>query len=169
MTYHSQTNEASERTNQTIEIAIRYFVIEFFEIDYILTLSTIQTQLNNSLNVATDLSPNEIIYDFKVRDALSSITETNTVDTLNLPAQRMKYQREAADATDFVAAKAKVYYDARHTPILLRSDEKTYLQLNKDYKLFDKPNPKLSQQRCESFKILERVERLAYRLELPPA
>ena len=169
VTYHSQTNEVSERTNQTIEIAIRYFVIEFLEIDYILILSIIQTQLNNSSNVVTDLSSNEIIYDFKVRDALFSIIETNTVDTLNLSAQRMKYQREAVDATDFVVAKVKVYYDARHTSILLRSGEKTYLQLNKSYKLLGKLNSKLSQQRCESFKILERVERLAYRLELSSA
>ena len=166
MTYHSQTNEVSERTNQTIEIAIRYFVIEFLEIDYILILSIIQTQLNNSFNVVTDLSSNEIIYDFKVKNALFNIIEINTVNTLNLSTQRMKYQREVVDATDFVVAKIKIYYDARHTSILLRSDEKTYLQLNKDYKLFDKLNSKLSQQRCESFKILERVERLAYRLEL---
>ena len=166
VTYHSQTNEISERTNQTIEIAIRYFVIEFLEIDYILILSIIQIQLNNSFNVVTNLFFNEIIYDFKVRDALFSIIETNTVDILNLSTQRMKYQREIVDAIDFVAAKVKVYYDARHTSILLRSDEKTYLQLNKDYKLLDKFNSKLSQQQCESFKILERVERLAYRLEL---
>ena len=166
VTYHSQTNEVSKRTNQTIEIVIRYFVIEFFEIDYILILSIIQTQWNNSLNVVTNLFFNEIIYDFKVRNALFSIIETNIVNTLNLSAQRMKYQREIVDAIDFVAAKIKVYYDARHTSILLRSDEKIYLQLNKDYKLFDKLNSKLSQQRCESFKILERVERLAYRLKL---
>ena len=78
----------------------------------------------------------------------------------------MKYQREIVDAIDFVAAKVKVYYNARHTFILLRSNEKTYLQLNKDYKLFDKFNSKFFQQQCESFKIFERVERLAYKLKL---
>ena len=122
--------------------------------------------MNNSLNVVTNLSSNEIIYDFKVKDALFNIIEINTVKTLNLSAQRMKYQREVVDAIDFVVAKIKIYYDARHTFILLRSNEKTYLQLNKDYKLFDKLNSKFSQQRCESFKIFERVERFAYKLEL---
>ena len=101
-----------------------------------------------------------------MRDALFSIIETNTVNTLNLSAQRMKYQREIVDVIDFVVAKVKVYYDARHTFILLKSDEKTYLQLNKNYKLLDKLNSKLSQQRCESFKILECVERFAYKLKL---
>ena len=120
--------------------------------------------MNNSLNIVTNLFSNEIIYDFKVRNALFNIIEINIVDTLKLSTQRMKYQREIVDAIDFVVAKVKIYYDARHTFILLKSNEKTYLQLNKNYKLFDKLNSKFFQQRCESFKILERVKRFAYKL-----
>ena len=36
MTYHSQINDSSKRINQIVEIVIRYFVIEFSNIDYIL-------------------------------------------------------------------------------------------------------------------------------------
>ena len=59
MTYHSQTNDSSKRINQIVEIVIRYFVIEFSNIDYILTFFAIQSQLNNTFNIATNLSFNE--------------------------------------------------------------------------------------------------------------
>ena len=86
----------------------------------------------------------KIIYDFKVKNALFNIIEINIINTLNLSIQHMKYQREIVDTIDFVVAKIKIYYNARHTFILLKSNEKSYLQLNKDYKLFDKLNSKLS-------------------------
>ena len=166
MTYHSQIDEVSKRINQIVEIAIRYFIIEYFDIDYILTLFVIQTQFNNTSNVVIELSSNEIIYKFKVRNALFSIIEINIVNISDLFAQRMKYQRETVDVTNFVAVKIKVYYDVRHTSILLKKDEYVYLRLNKEYKLSRKLNSKLSQQRCEFFKILKRVEQLVYKLKL---
>ena len=164
--YHSQTDEISERTNQTVEIAIRYFIIEHSDIDYVLALSSIQAQLNNSLNTATDLVSNEMIYDFKIRDALFNITKINTVNAQNLSAQRLKYQQETTDAIVFAATKTKIYYDVRHTSILFKKNEYVYLRLNKEYKLSKRLNSKLSQQRCEFFKILQRVERLTYKLNL---
>ena len=62
--YHSQIDEIFERTNQTVKITIRYFIIEHSDIDYVLALSSIQAQLNNSLNTVIDLVSNEMIYDF---------------------------------------------------------------------------------------------------------
>ena len=166
MTYHSQIDDSSERINQIVEIVIRYFVIEFSNIDYILAFSTIQFQLNNTFNIATDLSLNEIIYGFKVKDAISNLIAFNTANVQNLSIQRMKYQREIVDVTNFATVKIKIYYDSRHISIRLKQSEKIYLQLNKDYKLFDKSNSKLFQQKCESFRIFERIERFAYRLKL---
>ena len=164
--YHSQIDEIFERTNQTVKIAIRYFIIEHSDIDYVLTLSSIQAQLNNSLNTATNLVSNEMIYDFKIRDALFNITKVNIVNAQDLSIQRLKYQRETIDVTVFATTKVKIYYDVRHTSILLKKDEYVYLRLNKEYKLSKRFNSKLSQQRCEFFKILQRVERLTYKLNL---
>ena len=166
MTYHSQTNDSSKRINQIVEIAIKYFVIKFSNIDYTLTLFAIQIQLNNTFNIATNLSFNEIIYEFKIKNAISSLIEINTANVQNLSTQRMKYQRKIVDVTNFAIVKIKIYYDSRHTSIRFKQNEKTYLQLNKNYKLSDKSNSKLSQQRCESFRIFERIERLAYKLKL---
>ena len=50
---------------------------------------------------------------------------------------------------------------------MLKSDDRAYLRLNHDYHLSDKFNRKLSSQRCDSFLIKRRIERLAYELKLP--
>ena len=164
--YHPQTDGSSERTNQTIEIAIRFLVTNYPDLNIARALPSLQAQMNNSANAATGLSPNEIIYGFKVREALTTLSADQAVD---LPAQRLEYQREAADATAFANAKAKIYYDARHTPLLLNAGDYAYLRLNHGYRLPSKPNKKLSQQRCGPFLVKKRVGRLAYELDLPPA
>ena len=164
--YHSQIDEVFERTNQIVEITIRYFIIEHSNIDYVLAFSSIQVQLNNSLNTVTDLASNEMIYDFKIKNALFSITKVNIVNAQDLSIQRLKYQRKTIDVIVFATTKVKIYYDVRHTSILFEKDEYVYLRLNKEYKLSKRLNSKLSQQRCEFFKILQRVERLTYKLNL---
>lgn len=166
--YHPQTNGTSERTNQIVEIAIRFLVTNYPDISYVLTLPSLQAQLNNSPSVATDLSPNEINYGFKVREALSSLTQLEE-SPADLPTQRLKYRREAVDATTFANAKAKIYYDVRHTSLLFKAGDYAYLRLHHGYQLPGRPNKKVSQQRCGPFLVKRRVGRLAYELELPPA
>ena len=164
--YHPQTDGTSERTNQTVEIAIRFLITNYPDINFVLALPSLQAQLNNSANVATGLSPNEINYGFKVREALTSLTERQATD---LPAQRLEYRQEAADATAFANAKAKIYYDARHVPLRFKAGDYAYLRLHHGYQLPGRPNKKVSQQRCGPFLVKRRVGRLAYELELPPA
>lgn len=148
--YHSQTNGGSERTYQTVEIALRYLITEYPDVDWISFLPSLQAQLNNSPNAATGLSPNEGIYGFKVREMLSATAAaagSKLEDISSLSERRLEYQREAADATAFANAKAKVYYDARHQPILFKPGDKVYLRLNHGYKLPGRSNLKLSNQR----------------------
>ena len=65
--------------------------------------------MNNFANIVIDLSTNEINYEFKIREILSSLViEKKVVD---LFAQRLKYRREMIDITIFINVKAKIYYD----------------------------------------------------------
>lgn len=127
--YHPQTDGLSERSNQTVEIAIRYLITEYPDIDWWQALPTLQAQLNNSPNAATGMSPNEVVYGFKVKEALSLLHDGSPTrdDIVN---KRLEYRAEAADATSFANAEAKVYYDARHTPLMLRPSDRVYLRLN---------------------------------------
>jgi hypothetical protein len=128
--------------------------------------SFIQSQFNNFSNTIIDLTSNEIIYDFKIRDALFNIVKINIVNAQNLSILKLKYQRKTIDAIVFATTKIKIYYDVKHTSIFFNENDYAYLRLNKNYKLSDRFNSKFSQQRCEFFKILRRVERLIYELNL---
>ena len=165
-TYHFQIDDNSERTNQIVKIALRYFIIQHSDILYVRVLPFIQAQFNNSSNVVIELFSNEINYDFKMRDALVDFSKINTTNLKNRTTQRLEYRQETQNVNDFVVAKFKIYYDVRHMFLLLNSKEYVYFRLNQNYQLSDKSNRKFSQQRCELFKIIRRVERLAYELEL---
>ena len=165
--YHSQTNNTSKRTNQTIEIVIRFFIINYSNINFVLILSSLQIQFNNFVNVVIDLSLNEINYDFKIRDALFNLSnQSKTISVADFSIQRLKYRREAADVSVFVNVKVKIYYDARHTSLFLKIDDYAFFRLHQNYQLFDRFNKKTSQQRCDFFFIKRRVERLIYELNL---
>ena len=58
--WHPQTDGQSERTNQTVEIALRFFVIANPVESWLLALPYFQGLLNNSSNQSTGVSPNEI-------------------------------------------------------------------------------------------------------------
>ena len=70
-----------------------------------------------------------MIYDFKIKDALFSITKINTVNAQNLSTQRLKYQRKTINATVFATTKIKIYYDVKLTSILFNEDDYVYLRL----------------------------------------
>ena len=166
--YHPQTNGPFERSNQTVEITIRYFIITYPDIDWWQALPSLQAQLNNSFNAATEISPNEVKYDFKINEAVSLLQHETGQPITNFFEKRLKYRAEAADATAFANAKTKIYYDARHQPLMLKPGNRAYLRLNQGYHLPEKPSKKVSLQRCGPFLIKKRIGRLAYLLKLPP-
>ena len=65
--YHSQTDGQSERTNQTIEIALRFLIAENPLINWKAALPALQFSMNNSQNAVTGKSPNEVTLGFKPR------------------------------------------------------------------------------------------------------
>jgi hypothetical protein len=70
---------------------------------------------------------------------------------------------------DFAANTAKESYDAKHRLISFEVDKEVYLKLHKGYNLPGKPNAKLSEQCTGPFKVVKKIGRLAYELDLPPS
>ena len=62
----------------------------------------------------------------------------------------------------------KYYYDRDHRTLFLNKDDSAYLRLHKDYNISINAiiTRKLEQQYVESFKILKKIEYLAYKLNL---
>ena len=163
--YHPQTDGQSERTNQTVEIAIRYFVTANRGEDWTTVLPYLQGSLNNSKNQSTGVSPNEILYGFNVRDTLGMLTELPPEQFSKL---RQLKRDQAEDSLAFSNATAKAYYDKSHTSIDLKTGDLAFLRLHDGYSIPGLENHKLHHQRIGPFQILEKVGARAYRLRLPP-
>lgn len=158
--YHPQTDGASERTNQTAEIALRYYLatLEHAE-DWIDCLPQIQAAFNNSVTT-TGKTPNEVAYGFTPN---FSVNLSQDAPEFSFPIARI----EAAEAIEVGQLASKKSYDRKHQSMFLKVGDYALLRLHKGYKLPAMINKKLSQQYAGSFKILERIGRLAYRLDIP--
>ena len=176
--YHSQIDDLSKRFNQIVEMTLRFLITENSNIDWIKILSTLQFRSNNSLNVVIELTFNEIIYDFKVREVMTvvvfsfqQIIDDNLFIVIfdiksKFETNRFQYQKKVDDVTSYVNVKIKIMYDSRHQFLLFNSNDKTFLRLHRDYNLFDNSRFKLSNQRCDSFIVKRRINRLAYELDI---
>ena len=171
--YHSQTNEQSEKTNQTIKITLRFFLTANSDADWMTTLLMIQTNFNNSFNAIIDLTFNELMYDFRMKNRLIAISKkidekfmTNEIFKNFLNAIRLRMRQKAIDAVTFKNVKAKLIHDKRYKSLFMKKRNKIYLKLHKKYKLSKIINSKFSNQRCESFLVKRRVNKLTYELKL---
>ena len=85
--YHPQTDGSSERTNQTVEIALRFFVHALvYPSEWPQVLSRIQAIINNSSSLTTGKTPNELAYGFSLRRPLDLLAALPTPDALSARA-----------------------------------------------------------------------------------
>ena len=131
--------------------------------DFIMTLSYIQTTLNNSVSVITEVFSNEILYEFRTNNALSMLTNLLSEDWSRL----RQIKREKAEETiAWANVVVKSNYDKQHTAIDLKKEFMIYLRLHKNYTVSELKNRKLANQRVKPFKILQKIKSLIYRLNL---
>ena len=94
-----------------------------------------------------------------------------SIDLLNKEFNQIQDFSVCIDATEaikLVQMLMKHYYDNKHLFKFFDIDDKIMLQLHQDYSISIIITEKLAQQFAGLFKILQRVGRLAYKLELPP-
>ena len=165
--YHPQTDGQSERTNQTVEIALGFLLSSTDGTLWPAFLPALQAAFNNTESTATGRSPNEVVYGFKTTEIPALIHPTPNKPELNVATERSIHRSEATDAVAFAAAKAKPWYDKRHKPIILPEGSYAFLRLHRGYHLLGHPSRKLSQQYCGPFLMEKRVGKLAYKLKIP--
>lgn len=161
--YHYQTDGASERTNQALEITLRYYFNSMADpTRWDEVLPYLQAQWCSTVSTATGFTPNELKFGFQ---------PTRALDVLNQqlePVQNFQVRIEAAEAISLSQMAMKRYYDARHTPKSFKVGDEVMLRLHNSYNIPEVANKKLSSQYTGRFKVLERIGKLAYRLDLPP-
>lgn len=124
-------------------------------------LPRIQALLNNLTSSTTSKAPNEITYGFKLNRPLDLIAATERL------SQQHKLARiDTTNAISFAQIHQKYHYDRRHQPIYIKKDNEAYLRLHKDYSI-PTANAKFNQQYIKPFHILNRIDKQAYRLDIP--
>jgi hypothetical protein len=163
--YHPQTDGQSERTNQTVEIALRFYATTHPDNDWTDALPMLQATLNNSRNSSTGVEPNVVLQGFKNNlDAIDQLAELPRED---FDKVRDVSRQEASDALAFAAAAMKQRYDKKHKAVEFKVGQKVMVRLHKGYQLPGETNRKLSHQYQGPFTIKRRVGRLAYELDFP--
>jgi hypothetical protein len=162
--YHPQADGQSERTNQTIEIALRFWLSEGNK-DWPSFLPFLRASMNNSINASTGVSPNEYCYGFRVREAGDLLNPTEGEDPATA---RLVLRQEAADAQAYANLRMKERFDTAHQPLQLKPGDWAFITLHHGYKIPGQGNPKFSQQRTGPFVVREVYGKgNAYKLDLP--
>lgn len=186
--YHPQTDGSSEATNQVAEMALRHWLTTLKQPNaWPTVLPRLQAALNNSTKYSsTNLSPNQVLFGFRTREALNLIhvDEPDTVESA-YPAIPVSHKMkpiqlvvvdqykpahiDAKDAIAFAAMRMKHYYDRAHQPRFFNVGDAVNLRLHRGYTMpsLVGQNKKLGQQFVGPLRITERIGRLAYRLDLP--
>ena len=165
--WHSQTNEQFERTNQIIEIVIRFHITTHSNDDWTKILFFLQTENNNVKHVITDFAFNELIYEFKINDTFEMLSDLSSE---NFNRLRQIKREEIESIMIFANVINKTRYDLHHKTIndVFKSDFLIYFRFHQNYTILNLINKKLSNQKVDFFKILKSIDKSkqAYRLKL---
>jgi len=168
--YHPQSDGQSERTNQTVEIALRHLV-NVRKNNWASCLAEVEFTMNNTVNASTGKSPMQFLAGMNAPSALDAARHPVPLNTAtDWFTVREELRDDARHALTFAQAKMSVYYDRKHTPISFKKGDLAYIRLagsmEPGYHLPDTSH-KLSQQRVGPFKVVDTVGKLAYKLDVP--
>ena len=164
-TYHSQTNDSFERTNQTFEIALRFHFqsIADFKNWSEKVVNSIQRAFNNSISFIEKTS-NEICYEFISLQSIDLLKESS-VQSIEITAIIKSF---VVDVIAMIQMYSKSVYDSNHVSLQMKIEKWALLRFHKNYelssiKILDR---KLSQQYVEFLKIFEKINNLIYKLNI---
>ena len=160
-TYHFQTNEVSERINQTFEIALRFHLQDLtnFKNWSKTVVNFIQRIFNNNVfNI--ERTSNQICYNFISLQSIDFLKDFVTSNKISKTA--------TANAIVMTQMYAKSIYDFNHKELSMNVENWALLRLHKNYEISSiiVLKRKFSQQYVKLFKILQKIDNLAYKLNI---
>ncbi|KAD3066456.1 hypothetical protein E3N88_34336 [Mikania micrantha] len=166
--YHPQTDGQSERTIQTLEAMLRACIIDFGS-SWDDHLPLVEFSYNNSYHASIGMPPYEVLYGRRCRTPMcwggvgqkevgSKAAVIDLTEKLQLVKARMKAAQD----------RQKSYADKRRRPIEFEVGDQVLLKVSprKGVIRFRKRG-KLSPRFIGPFRIMARVGKVAYRLDLP--
>ena len=167
--YHPQTDGQSERTIQTLEDMLRTCIIEYGGA-WDTHLRLIEFAYNNSYHSSIGMPPFEMLYGRKCRTPSCWLEpgekQFTGPEIVQITADRVNVAKDALKAA---RDRQKNYADQKRKPMEFKAGDMVMLKVSpwKGIIRFGKRG-KLSPRFIGPFKVLERVNQQAYRLELPP-
>ena len=133
--WHPQTDVLSERRNQSVEIALRFFAYKFPGKRWVDALISLQFSMNNSYAAVIWTSPSELISGQRMDDGQRHLGEE--APTLSRDMLREEAKLSIAQAQ----AAMKRRYDGKHRPMEFGPGDYVWLELGKGYHVPDPKNP----------------------------
>nr|GEW23593.1 reverse transcriptase domain-containing protein [Tanacetum cinerariifolium] len=166
--YHPQTDRQSERTIQTIEDMLRACVIDFGN-GWERHLPLVEFSYNNSYHASIKAAPFEALYGRKCRSSVcwaevrdAQLTGPEIIQETTEKIFQIKQRFQATHD------RQKNYADVRRKPLEFQVGDKVMLKVSpwKGVVRFGKRG-KLNPRYIGLFKVLSKLETVAYRLQLP--
>lgn len=127
--YHLQINESSKQTNQTIEIALKFFIhIIEDPSQWPKVLPHIQFLLNNTFPFKIGKTPNKIAYGFSLRRPLDLYLVIALPDTYIACT-------DIANAIFFALINYKKYHNKNHQFLFMKAGDWAILKFHKKYSI----------------------------------
>ena len=167
--YHFSTNDQAERFNQTVKTTLKCFLIDKYEENWKNILSQIEYSINCFENRSIEISSFEILYDVKSKNFLLKIIRRNQnlfSNEMNFFEIKKQIRLNVIDSIKMTQIKMSMLYDVKHRSSNLT--DKIYIKIAKqnhfDYHISEFSS--LTIKKLNSFRIIRKIENLAYELKL---
>ncbi|CUA68987.1 Transposon Tf2-12 polyprotein [Rhizoctonia solani] len=162
--YRPQVDGQSERLNQFVEIYLRHY-INYRQTDWVAALPLAEFVYNNGKHSGSKHSPFYLCYGYNPDFTVGNTSDNKVPQADELATFLKEVQEEAKAALEIAQRQQAQYYDAkRRDAAKLEVGDKVYLS-SANVKT-SRPSHKLEHKRLGPYKILEKVGKNSYKLEL---
>jgi hypothetical protein len=163
--FHSQTNDQTERQNQTLEQYLRNYV-NYQQNDWASWLAFVEYAYNNSHHDNINMSSFQTLYVELIKWENTIQIATNVeILAIKLRAKQTLFMRLQLEKNWlFVSAEQLKYYDAKHISKVYAIENKMYLCVKNIRSI--RSSKKLNYKYYESYKISMFINKQSYRLKL---
>ncbi|QRW22891.1 Transposon Tf2-7 polyprotein [Rhizoctonia solani] len=163
--YRPQVDGQSERLNQFVEIYLRHY-INYRQTDWVASLPLAEFSYNNGKHSGSKHSPFYMCYGYNPDFTVGNTKESHVPQADDLADFLKEIQAEAKAALEIAARQNAQYYDLnRREATKLEIGDKVYL--NSTNIKTSRPSHKLEHKQLGPYKVLEKIGRNSYRLDLP--
>ncbi|QRW08767.1 Transposon Tf2-1 polyprotein [Ceratobasidium sp. AG-Ba] len=163
--YHPQTDGQTKRLNQVVELYLRHYVSHRQD-DWVGLLPLAEFAYNNGVNVSTGKTPFFANYGFHPKFAVGDKEGQGLAIADNHAEWLQKGYDELKAALTVSQERMKEYYDRKHrAPEEIKVGDQVWLD-NRNIQS-QRPARKLAAKRIGPFKVLAKIGKQAFKLELP--